>query len=34
MSQNTSSFITTLEANLRDGQDSKNGNYSITITLS
>ena len=34
MSQKTSSFITTLEADLRDGQDSINGNYSITITLS
>lgn len=34
MPQKTSSFITTLEANLRDGQDSINGNYSITITLS
>lgn len=29
MSQNTSSFITTLEANLRDGHDYRNGNYDL-----
>lgn len=34
MPQKTSSFITTLEANLRDGHDYRNGNYSMTITLS